>query len=117
MTSWWRLRTQAYLVLSVLLFLIAFLGAYALSEAKRHVAEADELLGSSVQASSILKEIEAARAEEQRTSAKFRVTRDDAYDTMTRRQHEKVDEAIQKLRVTVGNDGELTPLVRHLGLT
>lgn len=114
MASWWRLRTQAYLVLSVLLFLIAFLGAYALSEAKRHAVEADELLGANFKAASILKEIEASHVEEMRTAAKYAVTRDAAYYSMSIQQRAKVIELLQQLQSMESGDILLSPLVTEL---
>lgn len=117
MTSWRRLRTQAYLVLSVLLMLIVFLGAYALSEAERHAVEADELLTKNFRAMSLIKELESQRAEQLRAVAKFEVTRDSAYATLAERQREKIDESIAKLTMAIGNDellGKLVPELKKL---
>lgn len=114
MTSWWRLKTQVHVVLTVLVLLIVFLGFNALSEAKRHVVEADELLGANFTAASLLKQIENARLDEIRTTAKYRVTKDVAYDLMSRQQHERVNELIEQLWIIVKEDEVLAPAVQVL---
>jgi signal transduction histidine kinase len=114
MTSWWRLRTQAYLVLGALLFLIVFLGTYALSEAKHHTIEADELLNANFKAASILKQVEVARAEEIRTMAKFRVTKDPAYKATSQKQQDKVTDFIDQLQAILGKDPTLAPFVKTM---
>ena len=99
MASWRRLRTQAYLVLSVLLFLIVFLGAYALSEAKRHAVDANELLRTNFRATEIVKEIDAARGEHVRAFAKHKVTGDGAYQAMAERERGRLEGLIEELGV------------------
>lgn len=113
-TSWWRLRTQAFLVLGVLLFLIVFLGVYAKREAKRHTREADELIGANFTASSVLRQIEAAHAEEMRMSAKYRVTGDPAYQRIVRQHTGEVEVALQKIKGLLVLDSELAPLLESL---
>lgn len=114
MTSWRRLRTQAYLVLTVLLFLIVFLGAYALSEAERHAVEADELLSTNLTAASLLKKIESERAEYLRATAKFNVTRDKEYATLAERQRDSLEQSLVKLFIAVASDESLAGLATDL---
>ncbi|MBI3555303.1 MAG: HAMP domain-containing histidine kinase [Deltaproteobacteria bacterium] len=114
MTSWWRLRTQAYLVLGVLLFLIVFLGAFALSEAKRHAIEADVLLGANYKATAILRQIETARADELRAAAKWRVTGDSAYENQARRERKVVSDALERLRLNNLGDRGVADAIERL---
>ncbi|MEW6057393.1 MAG: HAMP domain-containing sensor histidine kinase [Bdellovibrionota bacterium] len=102
MTSWWRLRTQAYLVLTVLLFLIAFLGAYALTKTRRHSIEADELLNANFKASALLKQIEAASLNQARAIAKYHVTGDSAYKVKFNKLQDEIDFGLIELEKIVG---------------
>ena len=96
------------------MFLIVFLGAFALSEAKRHAFEADELLGSNFNATSILRQLETARAEELRAAAKSRVTGDVAYEAQARRERRVAFEALERLRANSIGDRAVVEAVERL---
>lgn len=110
----WKLRTQVYLVLALLLVLIAFLGGYALKGARRGAIDADELFSANFTAMSILSEIESARADELRSEAKFRVTRDPAYRAMARQHRERIMKSLDYLRAAVARDRALAGPVEEL---
>jgi signal transduction histidine kinase len=114
MTRWWQLRTHAYLVLSVLLSLIVFLGVYALNEARRHARDADDLLGANFKAVAILKQVENLRTGEMRAAAKFRIAGDSEYQILADRQAQKMNDALIELRDTVQGDDQLTPVVTSM---
>ena len=103
MTSWWRLRTQAYLVLSLLLCLIVFLGAHALTEAKRHAQEADDLLNANFRAAAILSELDATRVFEPAGGMRFRLARDLTYKTLFERQSPAFIQTLRETKRRMGS--------------
>lgn len=110
----WKLRTQVVIVLAILLSLIAFLGAYALSEARRYADEADRLLSQSFKAGAALKEVAGLETEATRLVAKYTATGDREYRVVARRLDARVDELLRRVQAMVRNSGALADEVNAL---